>query len=95
MQLHCWTLKVGLLLNRIEKDQIGVQSKVLEEGDTELLTAAAIGNLSKGMGEIVQKTKLNRQSLYKSLSQKGSPKFETVLKILQAFNLKLTVKSAI
>lgn len=67
----------------------------LEDGDTELLITA-LGNVAKakGMSEIAQKTKLNRQSLYKSLSPKGSPKFETVLKVLQAFNLKLTIEPA-
>ena len=67
----------------------------LEEEDTEVLMVA-IGNIAKakGMSEIAQKTKLNRQSLYKSLSPKGSPKFETVLKVLQALNLKLTIEPA-
>ncbi|MCP3876661.1 MAG: putative addiction module antidote protein [Desulfobacteraceae bacterium] len=65
----------------------------LDEGDTELLMIA-LGNVAKakGMTEIAKKTKLNRQSLYKTLSSKGSPKFETILKVLQAFNLRLTIE---
>ncbi len=67
----------------------------LEEEDTEVLMVA-IGNIAKakGMSEIAKKTKLNRQSLYKTLSPKGSPKFETVLKVLRALNLKLTIEPA-
>ena len=67
----------------------------LEEGDTELLMMA-IGNVAKarGMTEIAKKTDLNRQNLYKALSGKGAPKFDTVVKVLQAFGLKLTLEPA-
>ena len=63
----------------------------LEDGGTELLMAA-IGDVAKakGMTEIAKKTDLNRQNLYKALSANGSPKFDTVVKVLEAFNLKLT-----
>ena len=53
----------------------------------------ALGNVAKarGMTNIAKKTNLNRQNLYKALSSKGYPKFETVIKILQALDLKLTI----
>ena len=67
----------------------------LEEGDTDLLMVA-IGNVAKakGMTEIAQKADLNRQNLYKALSGNGAPKFDTVVKVLQAFGLKLTLAPA-
>jgi probable addiction module antidote protein len=37
---------------------------------------------------------LGRQSLYKALSPEGRPEFETVLKVVRALGLKLTVTSA-
>ena len=64
----------------------------IEEGDVELLMTA-LGNVAKarGMTEIAKEASLNRQNLYKSLSPNGSPKFETVMKILRALDLKLTI----
>ena len=64
----------------------------LEEGDTDLLMVA-IGNVAKarGMTDIAKKTDLNRQNLYKPLSGSGSPKFDTIAKVLRAFGLKITI----
>ncbi|MBF0259066.1 MAG: putative addiction module antidote protein [Desulfamplus sp.] len=65
----------------------------IEEGDIELMITA-IGNVAKakGMTEIAKQTNMNRQNLYKAFSPNGSPKFETVVKVLHAFNFKLTVE---
>ena len=64
----------------------------IEEGDTDLLMIA-IGNVAKarGMTDIAQKTDLNRQNLYKALSGSGSPKFDTIAKVLRTFGLKITI----
>ncbi len=66
---------------------------VMEEGDTVDLIAA-LGDVAKvkGMTEISKKTNLNRQNLYKSLSPKGAPQFDTIVKVLKAFGLKLTIE---
>ena len=63
-----------------------------EEGDFELLIVA-IGNAAKakGMSEIARKTEMSRQNLYKALSVNGSPKFETVWKVIEALGFKLAV----
>jgi probable addiction module antidote protein len=65
---------------------------VFEDGDPELI-AHAIGAVarSKGMTEIARRTGLGRQSLYKALSPEGRPEFATVLKVVRALGLKLTV----
>lgn len=65
----------------------------LEEGGPELLTAA-IGDVAKakGMTEIAKATHLNRQHLYRALSSKGSPKFETIVKVLEALDCQLTIR---
>jgi len=67
---------------------------VFEDGDTDLI-AHALGAVarSKGMTEIARRTGLGRQSLYKALSPEGQPEFETVLKVVRALGLKLTVAS--
>jgi probable addiction module antidote protein len=65
---------------------------VLEDGDPELLKAA-LGDIarSKGMTEIAKAAGLGRASLYKALSPDGNPEFATVVKVLRALGLRLTV----
>jgi probable addiction module antidote protein len=45
----------------------------------------------KGMTELAQKTGLNRENLYRILSGKTKPRWETVHKVLNAFDVKLKV----
>lgn len=64
-----------------------------EDGDSELLIVA-IGNVAKakGMSEIARKTNLSRQNLYKALSPGGSPKFNTIKKVIEALGCKLAIQ---
>ena len=66
-----------------------------EDGDPELI-GHALGAVarSRGMTEIAHRTGLGRQSLYKALSPEGHPEFATVLKVVRALGLKLTVTAA-
>jgi probable addiction module antidote protein/putative addiction module killer protein len=65
---------------------------VFEDGDSALITHAlgAVAR-SKGMTELARKTGRGRQSLYKALSEYGRPEFATVLDVVRALGLKLTV----
>ena len=65
---------------------------VFEDGDPELINHAlgAVAR-SKGMTGIARRAGLGRQSLYKSLSPTGRPEFTTVLKVVRALGLTLTV----
>lgn len=65
---------------------------VFEDGDPQLITHAlgAIAR-SEGMTEVAKATGLTRASLYKALSADGNPEFATVLKVIRALGLKLTV----
>ena len=53
----------------------------------------ALGHLAKkqGMTKIARATGLNRESLYKSLSGEGNPKFTTISKVTRALGCKLRV----
>ena len=66
-----------------------------EDGDAELVSLAlgAVAR-SKGMTEIARRSGLGRQSLYKALSAGGRPEFGTVLRVVRALGLKLTVTAA-
>jgi probable addiction module antidote protein len=65
-------------------------SEVLQDGDmNELLEA--IGNIAKakGMSQIAKDTGLGRESLYKTFSADSKPRFETIMKVLDSFGVKL------
>lgn len=64
----------------------------LEENDPKYF-AQALGNVARarGMTSISEATGLGRQSLYKSLSDDGNPRIETLFKILAALNVRIAV----
>ena len=65
-------------------------SQVLEDGDNEEFLRA-IGHIAKakGMTQIAKETGLGRESLYKTFRAGAKPKFETVIKVLNAFGIRL------
>ncbi|OYX51750.1 MAG: putative addiction module antidote protein [Alphaproteobacteria bacterium 32-64-14] len=67
----------------------------LEENDPKFI-AKALGIVAraKGMSEIARETGLSRESLYKALSADGNPEFATVLAVLRALKLRLSVAAA-
>ncbi|WP_174803214.1 addiction module antidote protein [Martelella limonii] len=67
---------------------------VLEEGDAALI-AVALGDVarSKGMTAVAREAGVTREALYKALSEKGDPKLSTLLGVLKALGLHLSVKS--
>lgn len=58
--------------------------------------ARAIGDIAraKGMTQVAKDAGLSRESLYRALSQEGNPSLSTVLKVLAAVGLKLSVSVA-
>lgn len=78
-----------------QEDIAAYLEAVFEDGDPELISHAlgAVAR-SKGMTEIARSTGLGRQSLYKALSPNGHPEFATVLDVVRALGLKLTVTVA-
>jgi probable addiction module antidote protein len=66
-----------------------------EEGDPRLITAA-IGNVAKakGMTQIAKETGLSREGLYRTLSDDGNPELSTLMKVLRALGLQMSVQPA-
>ena len=64
----------------------------LEDGDAQII-AATLGDIarSKGMAAIAERTGLAREALYKSLSADGNPRLTTLLGVLKAMGLRLSV----
>jgi probable addiction module antidote protein len=65
-------------------------SQILEDGDMDELLSA-IGDIAraKGMTQIAKDTGLGRESLYKTFHKGAKPKFDTILKVLNSFGIKL------
>jgi probable addiction module antidote protein len=70
-------------------------SQVLADGDNDELFEA-IGNIAKakGMTQISKDTGLGRESLYKTFHAGAKPRFETVMRVLNSFGVKLQATSA-
>jgi probable addiction module antidote protein len=64
------------------------------EGNDPKHIASALGDVarSKGMSEIARKAGLGRQALYSALSENGNPTLETLVAVLGALGLELTVQ---
>jgi probable addiction module antidote protein len=64
------------------------------EGNDPKHIASALGDVarSKGMSEISRKAGLGRQALYNALSENGNPTLETLIAVLGALGLELTVQ---
>jgi probable addiction module antidote protein len=63
---------------------------VFEIGDAQLI-AAALGDVARarGVSGLAKETGLSRESLYKALATGGNPEFATVMKVVNAFGLRL------
>ena len=62
-----------------------------EEGDPSLI-AAALGDVARarGMTQMAKDTGISREALYRALSKEGRPEFNTILKVMKAFGLRLS-----
>lgn len=77
-----------------EEDILAYLNAALEDGHADVV-AQAIGNVARGRGmsRIARRCRLGRESLYKSLSDKGNPEFRTILAVLKALGMRLRVES--
>ena len=67
-------------------------SVVFEDGDAEEILHA-LNNVARarGMTELQKQTGLSRSALYKALGEGGNPTLDTLLAILKALGLKISV----
>lgn len=68
-------------------------AEAMREGDSEHLMEA-LGEVAKAVGinKIAQEAGVNRESLYKTFKQGTKPRFETVVKVLEALGVELAIK---
>ena len=62
-----------------------------EENDPSLITAA-LGEVARarGMMQMAKDTGISREALYRALTSEGHPEFNTILKVMKAFGLRLS-----
>lgn len=67
----------------------------LESGDAAFV-ADALGVVARarGMSEVAREAGVSRESLYRALSADGNPEFATVLRVVRALGLQLSVTPA-
>ena len=58
--------------------------------DEFLVALRNVAQAKGGLGELADITRLNRQSLYKMLSQNGNPTLASLLPLLKAMGIRLT-----
>ncbi|MDR0476131.1 MAG: putative addiction module antidote protein [Treponema sp.] len=92
------TIRDWNLAEEIEtrEDVIGILESALEESDIEFLFKV-IGDIarSKGMAQIARELNLNRENLYRSLSQDGNPSFSTIVKVLDYLGFQLSIRQKV
>ena len=65
----------------------------LEEDDPELFLFALrnVAEAQGGVAQLAEKTKLNRENLYKMFSERGNPEFKSLDALLHAMGFRLAV----
>lgn len=75
-----------------DEDIRGFLKETVSTGDTtDFIHALNIAAKARGMTEIARQAGVTRASLYKSLSENGNPRFETINKIIKALGCKLVI----
>lgn len=64
-----------------------------KDGDRDafLLALRDVVEAQGGIGKLAEETNLNRQNLYKALSEEGNPRLETVETILHTLGFRLSI----
>ena len=77
---------------RTEADVAAYLKACMEEaGDDPAFVVQALGTVAraKGMSSLAKKTGLTREGLYKALSKRGNPSFDTVFRVVHAMGLRM------
>lgn len=85
------------LLETLKNDDEAVHylNACLDDGDVRvfLLALRDVADARGGMGTLARASRLNRESLYRTLSKSGNPSLDSLAAILTACGLRLTVQS--
>lgn len=81
---------------RSEADIAAYIEAMLQDGDARAVPVAlrTVADAVGGMAALAKKTGLSRETLYRTLSERGNPRLDTLTAILAAFGIRLTVRLA-
>jgi len=81
---------------RDEKDIASYLEAILEDGDPRAVPVAlrTLADAVGGMAALAKRTGLSRETLYRTLSERGNPRLNTLAAVLRAFGLRLAVAPA-
>lgn len=76
-----------------DEDIAGYLEAVLADGDARVVPVAlrTVADAVGGMAKLAERSGLSRETLYRTLSDKGNPRLDTLTAILSAFGLRLAV----
>ena len=72
-----------------------LEAALAEGDDAYFLQALGDAARSAGMARVAERTGLGRESLYKALAPGKHPRWETVVKVLDALGLRVRVESRV
>ncbi len=88
----------AFLLEELRDPELAAEylTAAIEDGSTELFLIALrnVAEANGGVGAIAEATRLNRQSLYRTLSREGNPTLSSLLPVLRAVGLNLSFTPA-
>jgi probable addiction module antidote protein len=79
---------------KTKKDVVAYLNAALEDGEPAVLLEALrnVAQRRGGMAALAKAAGVSRESLYRTLSPRGNPKIDTVMELMRALGLKLTVE---
>jgi probable addiction module antidote protein len=77
------------------EDQIHYLEAAFEDGDPAVI-AAAFGDVARarGMSGVARGAGVTRDALYKSLTKDGDPRLSTLMGVIKALGVKITIAAA-
>lgn len=81
---------------KTDDDILEYLNAAIEDGDNRVLLLALrnVATAKGGLGKLADVTGLNRESLYKTLSEQGNPHYDTVALIMRGLGFRFTVQQA-
>jgi len=91
MTFETKTFDIAEHLTTPEEIRAFLQEVAATGDESDFIHALNTAARAMGMTEVAKKAGVTRASLYKSLSEKGNPKFSTISKVTKALGCKLAV----
>lgn len=87
-------LDIAELLQTEDDVKLFLQEALAENDPVVWQRAIGYAAKSIGMSKIAEASGLNRESLYKALREDAHPRFDTIMRVLNAMGLRLVLKAA-